>query len=216
MSTQNASLSNVHGPSKDAWIPFSKLKSILHLNRNQIIYQENDRADYFYYILSGKIRTYISSEKGTERTLNIYDEGSIFGEAAFFDGKPRMSSARTLTESYLVSIDRDEVSKCFERDSNLVFAMLEYLAGTVRMLSEHVDSQAFLTSEERIIQELLHLSDTDNEITVTHEEIGDAVGASRVTVSRILSKLESQGLIECGYRKITILNKNRMHEILPA
>jgi CRP/FNR family transcriptional regulator len=51
-----------------------------------------------------------------------------------------------------------------------------------------------------------------NTLKYSHEDIGEQLGISRVTVSRALSKLKKQGLIETEYRQITILNPKALFD----
>ena len=66
---------------------------------------------------------------------------------------------------------------------------IELLSKKVRILSNKIDNISFTPAEKRIAQYLLNVSQsTDYLIDCTHDDIGKAVGVSRVTVSRTLSK----------------------------
>ena len=77
----------------------------------QLIYLQGTEADTFFYLLSGSARSYISSETGDERVLTTHRSGDLMGEAAFFDGCPRVSSAVAVTECRAVSIDRERLDR---------------------------------------------------------------------------------------------------------
>lgn len=192
---------------KNAWLPFASACAP-HLHRkNKILYTQGDNATAFYYIVSGSVRTFISSEGGGERILTVYKSGDILGEAAFFDEMPRVSSAQILTDSKIISIDKSTLERCMKENPTLAFSLLKYLSGTVRMLSTQLDTMAFLPADKRIARLLVNLqNDKSHIINCSHEELGYAVGVSRVTVSRILGNFEKQGLIKLEYRKIIITN----------
>ena len=95
----------------------------------------------------------------------------------------------------------------------LALPMLQYLARTVRILSHHVNDSA-LPAEQRIVRYLInHEKDEDGAIRCTHEEIGQAVGSSRVTVSRTLSNLAKSGIIKTGYGTVCIMDPERMNKL---
>ncbi|WPC44715.1 helix-turn-helix domain-containing protein [Clostridium sp. JS66] len=48
----------------------------------------------------------------------------------------------------------------------------------------------------------------------THEDVGKAVGVSRVTVSRTLNKFSQYQWINTKYKKILVLNKNALLKFL--
>jgi CRP/FNR family transcriptional regulator len=69
-----------------------------------------------------------------------------------------------------------------------------------------VEEVAFGHLDVRIISFLLKRSETQNPILITHQEIADELGSSREVVSRILSNLAHQGLIQLGRGEIEIVN----------
>ena len=78
--------------------------------------------------------------------------------------------------------------------------MLRYLARTIRMLSDQVDNMTFLQADRRIARLLTAMAEESGIcIRCTHEEIGNRVGVSRVTVSKILSQFSRQGWIKPAY-----------------
>lgn len=74
-------------------------------------------------------------------------------------------------------------------------------------LLETIDHIAFLNMEERILNLLKKKSEVRNimEISQTHQEIANDLNTSRVVVSRLLKKLEHDGLIELHRNRIQIL-----------
>lgn len=173
----------------------------------KMIYLQGTEAQYFYYLASGSARSYISSEDGEERTLTVHRKGDIMGEASFFDEQPRVSSAVAVTDCQIVSIDRNRLTAVFAAHPELSFSMLQYLARTVRLLSVHVDDMSFLSADQRIARFLLEHAPKEDTLTCTHEEIGSAIGVSRVTVSRILSDFSDRGWLKTAYRSVELLDR---------
>ncbi len=173
----------------------------------QFIYLQGTQPDCFYYLKSGTARSFISSPSGEERTLAVHHEGDLMGEASFFDQCPRVTSAMAIRECSVVSVSRSQLDELFARHPELALPMLQYLARTVRILSNHVDN-ASLPAERRVVRYLLSQpTGSDGRLTCTHEEIGQAVGASRVTVSRVLSELSRQGALKTGYGSLWLVNR---------
>ncbi len=200
---------------EDAWLPFVHLGQLLSYPKNKILYSQGDYPNCFYYIVSGRVRTFISSTDGNERLLTIYRKGDILGEASFFDENPRVSSAQLMTDGQVVAIDRAALEQCMQANPSLAFFLLKYLAGTVRMLSTHLDAASFLSADKRIIRLLLNMDiNNDHCIHITHEELGYSLGISRVTVSRILSSLAKRGWISLSYKKITLLNRDMLEHYI--
>ncbi len=195
------------------WEPFAKSRPPVRCSPGYLIYLQNTQATCFYYLKSGKVKSFIQSEDGGERVLNLYTAGSLFGEASFFDELPRVSSAVALVPCEIVPIDRELVTQEFARNPELALAMMQYLARTVRLLSGQVDQMAFRPARWRVANYLLTLSPAGGPVSCTQDDIAAAVSASRVTVSRVLADFARQGWVELGYRTINLLEPEQLKEL---
>ena len=195
------------------WEPFAKSRPPVRCSPGYLIYLQNTQATCFYYLKSGKVKSFIQSEDGGERVLNLYTAGSLFGEASFFDELPRVSSAVAVVPCEIVPIDRELVTQEFARNPELALAMMKYLARTVRLLSGQVDQMAFRPARWRVANYLLTLAGRDGMVSCTQEDIAAAVSASRVTVSRVLNEFARSGWVELGYRTISLMAPERLDEL---
>jgi CRP/FNR family transcriptional regulator len=195
------------------WEPFAKSRPPVRCSPGYLIYLQNTQATCFYYLKSGKVKSFIQSEDGGERVLNLYTAGSLFGEASFFDELPRVSSAVAVVPCEIVPIDRELVTQEFARNPELALAMMQYLARTVRLLSGQVDQMAFRPARWRVANYLLTLAGRDGMVSCTQEDIAAAVSASRVTVSRVLNEFARSGWVELGYRAISLMAPERLDEL---
>lgn len=185
------------------WRVLEPLAPTLVYQRGSMIYWQGDMADRLYYLKRGKIRIFLASVDGAEHTLRIQQTGSVFGEAAFFDGGPRMSSARALEKSEIIAIPRDVLLDSLQREPGLAMAMMRALSARVRMLSSQMDSMAFLQADRRLAR---FLAESAPVIQCSHEELGERIGASRITITRAVQKLQQRGWIQSQYRAIRIFD----------
>ena len=195
------------------WEGFARSRPPVRCSSGYLIYLQNSQATCFYYLKSGKVKSFLQSEDGGERVLNLYSAGNLFGEASFFDELPRVSSAVALTPCEIVPIDRELVTQEFARDPELALAMMKYLARTVRLLSGQVDQMAFRPARWRVANYLLTLSPASGSLSCTQDDIAAAVSASRVTVSRILGEFARAGWVELGYRSILLLHPEPLQRL---
>lgn len=195
------------------WRPFAEHRAPIRCSPGFLIYLQGTEATCFYYLKEGRVKSFIQSEDGDERVLNVYEAGSLFGEASFLDELPRVSSAVALTSCQLVPIDRDLVTQEIAKDPGMALAMMKYLARTVRLLSGQVDQMAFHPAVWRIAKYLLSISSADGQIPCTQDDIAASVSVSRVTVSRILNDLARKGWVELGYRCIRLLDRTSLESL---
>ncbi len=197
---------------RELWLPFASNRPVVRCNVGHLIYQQESQATCFYYLKAGKVKSFIQSEDGNERVLHIYHQGSLFGEAAFFDELPRVSTAIAMEPCEVVSIDKDLVELEFANDPKLALAMLKYLARTVRILSNQVDDMAFRPAPQRVARYLLANTGENGVVTATQDEIAATISTSRVTVSRVLKKFMEEGWVETNYGGILVNDLTKIFE----
>ena len=195
------------------WKALGGLAPTLVYQRGSAVYWQGDTADRLYYLQKGRVKIYMTSENGAEKTLRIQKAGGVFGEAAFFDGRPRVSSARVLEKSEIVAVSREALTAHIQKHPEFAFTLMQALSETVRLLSAQVDSMAFLQADRRIARFLSETArEGESHLFCTDEELGARVGASRVTVNRTLQKFARQGWIRTGYREIQVLCPSELED----
>lgn len=195
---------------------FENTTPVRKFSKGDIIYYQGDTADSFYYLKKGKVRVYMISHDGMERTLSTASHGEILGEAAFFDKMPRVSYASAMTNIEVVVINKQKLITLIQKSPQLAMELLEMQAARIRQLSTQIDAMTFLQADGRIAQLLLqsmHQDSGKSIVSLTHEEIASIVGVSRVTVSKILNSFARQGFVKTAYRKIIIINKQALESV---
>ncbi len=197
---------------QDIWAPLAEGRQAKSYSPGQMIYLQGTEAREFYYLLEGTARSYISSPEGSELVLTRHQTGDLMGEASFFDECPRVSSAVAVTPCRAVSINKAQLDRVFQAHPELAYPMLRYLARTVRLLSDHVDGISFRPADKRLASALLRHAGGDGLVRSTHEELGSAVGVSRVTVSRTLAQFAANGWLERSYGAVKLLDRAALQE----
>lgn len=198
------------------WVPLAEGRPRKRYAPGQMIYLQDTEAREFYYLLEGTARSYISSPGGAELVLTQHRAGDLMGEASFFDECPRVSSAVAVTPCQVVAVDREGLDRVFQSHPELAYPMLRYLARTVRLLSDHVDGISFRPADKRLASALLRHSGPDGLVRSTHEELGAAIGVSRVTVSRTLAQFAQRGWLERSYGTVKLLDRDALENFAQA
>ncbi|MCX5781744.1 MAG: cyclic nucleotide-binding domain-containing protein [Elusimicrobia bacterium] len=66
-----------------------------------IVFKENDRADSFFIVDSGRVTISKQLGKEKEKILIVFTPGNVFGEMAFFSDSPRTATAKASMDSKL-------------------------------------------------------------------------------------------------------------------
>lgn len=195
---------------------FDNIGTEKYYRKNTPLYFQGEQADCFYYLKKGSVKIFFNSIDGMQKTISIVGNGSILGEAAFFDQMPRISSAQAISDSIIISITRKQLENAFANTPELAMHLLKVQAQSIRMLSAQMSGMVFSKADCRIANQLLQsqtLLNGDAIVNLTHEEIGNLIGASRVTVSKILNSFADKGYIKTAYRYIILTNLQALEEI---
>ena len=189
---------------------------------HQTIYFQNDDSSNFYFIKKGRVRVYILNHQGKDRTIEVLEEGRVFGESSLFTHSLRLTSVEAINEVELIACKPEQLVPLLEQSPQLMMDMLTLLSKTVRTLAKQVERLSIMNAEERVIDFLLYVTEqphqslgiTNNCIPYTHQEIAECTCLERVTVTKILKKLEEQGCLSLGYRKVYIQNREQLQTLI--
>lgn len=178
-------------------------------SKNTILVNEGDPSEMFYIILTGKVKVYLSDEKGKEVLLNMGGPGEYFGELAIIDDAPRSASVMTLEPCQMAVVSKAGFERCLAEHPGFALGLIRTLVKRVRSLTDQVKGLALLDVYGRVAHTLLNLAtEQQGELVIeqrlTHQEIANMVGASREMVSRILKDLSTGGYIRIEDRKMVI------------
>ncbi len=180
--------------------------------KGAVIINEGDESDTFYIIQSGKVKVFVSDEQGKEAILRIQGPGECFGELALIDHEPRSASVVTLEDACLLVVSKGSFERCIAENPSLVSKLVRTLIQRIRALTENFKSLALQDVYHRLARLLMDLAVKQDDQWVidqrlTHQDIGNMIGASREMVSRIMKDLEKGNYLEKQQHKVIILRR---------
>ncbi len=183
--------------------------------RNTIVIHEGDDSDSLFLILSGRVKVFLTSEKGREVILNTQTAGEYFGELALLDDLPRSASVITSESSKFCVISKKVFETVLVGHPEIALKVIKNLTGRIRALTDNVKNLALLDVYGRVARTLLSIAvaceDEEGKMVVepklTHQEIGKMVGASREMVTRIMKDLVVGGYVHVESERIIIYQK---------
>jgi CRP-like cAMP-binding protein len=110
---------------------------------NTIIFWMDESDDKLYIIEKGEVRISQTNKEGKEYTLATLGEGTFFGELSLLDGGPHTGTARTVTETTLLTLDQSDFYSFLDKYPQFSRTLLAVLvdrlrksANTIRNASE--------------------------------------------------------------------------------
>jgi CRP-like cAMP-binding protein len=162
--------------------------------------------DYLWKIESGVVRTLTWLEDGTTVTLGLWGVGDVVSRV-LSKADPYHMECLTPVEVSLLPVERwHQVTESLILHSQQLQELLEILhckavdtslLGLLNWLAKKFGHQVKQGQGQLI------------DLRLTHQEIAETIGTTRVTVTRLLNEFEKQGIIERLPRKFIVLNEKQ-------
>jgi len=185
----------------------------------ELIFGEGDACAGLYVVQSGNVRIFKSSAGGREQVLSIDGPGSSIAELPVFDGGNYPASAQAISDSTLLFFSRQDFQALCLQHPQVALKVLRVIGGRLRRLVGIIEELSFTTVRHRLIALLVRLGKAnrksgDDAVTLTlpanNSELAAQIGTVRELVSRNLSRLQSEGLIQLDNRALTIPSLKRL------
>jgi|SRR5208283_1514802 len=207
-----------HGLTADQFEDLTDIVVDQTLLRGQSIFSDGDDATGFYVIISGRVKVFKLSSEGKEQILHIFGPGDAFGEVPMFAGEHFPANAEALEKSRLFFFPRTAFIALIKREPSLAMNMLAALSKLLRQLTRLIEDLSLKEVPGRLAAYLLYLSERGNdpehlELDITKGQLASLLGTIPETLSRILSKMSTQGIIQVQGKWIRLLNREALEDL---
>lgn len=193
----------------------------------ELIFGEGDTCAGLYVVQSGNVRIFKSSAGGREQVLSIDGPGSSIAELPVFDGGNYPASAQAVSDSTLLFFSRQDFQALCVQHPEVALKVLRVVGARLRRLVGIIEELSFTTVRHRLIALLVRLGKTEGlrdgkgdgislTLPANNSELAAQIGTVRELVSRNLSRLQAEGLIEVDNRKLEIPSLKRLEAELEA
>lgn len=206
MITTHTYISRIFPTFDDELIELLSDKATLkEVSKDTVIINPGEYLKHTVLLASGSIKVYRESEEGNEAFLYFLNPGNACALSMLCIAHHRKSEMLAVAEedSILLLIPvqyTDELSKYAAWNK---FVIETYRARFEELL-EVFDNLAFRGMDERLEFYLKRLTKNSrsNSIEITHQQIANDLSTSREVISRLLKKLEQQGMLRLNRKYI--------------
>lgn len=185
---------------------------LIHAKKGDILFHAGDTCTGFHLVVFGQVKLAFTSSTGTEKIVEIVQQGHSFGEAIMFLDRTYIVFAQALKDSLLIHIPKAVILNELERDYGFTQKMLAGLAKRTHDLMTDVEAYSLQSARQRIIGYLMTevpQAALDSHTLEFELNVGKGVIASRLNItqehfSRVLHDLSDSGLLEVRGKKIRI------------
>ena len=199
-----------------------KLDSIIQrgrpLRKNEHIYRESEPFTSVYAVRAGTLKAYSITDDGKEQVTGFYFPGEILGMDGISKAK-HASSAKALETAAICEIPFDRLEELSVKLPSLQRHFFQLMSQEITHDQELITMLSKNSAEQRIASLLLSisarnarrkLSATSFRLPMSRTDIGNYLGVTVETVSRVFSRFQKLELLAVENKEITILDPDRL------
>ncbi len=165
----------------------------------EIIFRQGQDLDQVYFIKKGRVILKRSFPGGEEITLGIAGENDIMGSRALTANKKHIATGRAMEEVFLCTCSMSRLKSMMKENHRIAIQIIQNIGDKLEDRELKISELAAFDVRRRLLSLLERLADkfgrrTDEgieiDLNLTHRDMADFIGASRVMVSNILQEFK--------------------------
>ena len=181
--------------------------------REAEIFAEGDAPDFIFRVISGAVRSCRLLSDGRRQIIDFFLPGDVFGVEL---GCEHQAGADALTDAQVVIARRSSV---IAAEPEQAARLWKHALGELRRSQNHVLTLGRRAACERVANFLVDLADRLGghdafDLPMSRQDIADYLGLTIETVSRTLTQLQGERLIELkSCRRIRFLDRAALEDL---
>ncbi len=192
-------------------------RKVSNAKKKQIVYSEGDEPIKFYFLKSGKIKTYKTNTDGKEFVTGLYNEGDFFGHIAIIENTDYQETAEALEDSQVIGIPKHDFMELVYKNQHVANKFIKLLANNIADKENYLLGMAYNSLRKRVADGLLLLQKKYKQeasqrftMKISRDDLASIVGTATESLIRTLSEFKADKLIEINGSEITIVDERKL------
>lgn len=188
-------------------------------SKGENIFTEGSEASGFYIIMKGRVKVYKLSAEGKEQILHIVGPKELLGAVSAFAGNPYPAHADAMEKTKVLFSPRKDFMALVSKEPSVIMNMMANLAMRLQHFTRMIEDLSLKEVPGRLAAYFLYLCERKGcsdivEMDISKGQLASLLGTIPETLSRILRRLTENGILEVRGRKIRLINKKALQDII--
>lgn len=190
--------------------------------RNTAVFEQGSEAHSFFLLLHGHVRAAKTTPAGQQVVVRYVTPGETFGVAVSIGLSHYPATATAVDESVVLAWPSSTWPLLVEKYPVLAGNTLQVVGARLQESHSRIIEMSTEQVERRIAHALLRLVQqagrkvergVEIDFPISRQDIAEMTGTTLHTVSRILSRWESQGLVDGGRQRIVLRDPHKIFRL---
>lgn len=189
-----------------------------------VIFFEGDHGEGFYYVKTGKVKILKMTDDGREHIIKILGAGDLFAEVLLFNNRPYPATAVAAEDAAIGVIKNSDLEKLVLSNNLLALELIKALSQRLLYAQQKIKNLALNDVMARTAEVLLRLGREQGRadgnsieimLDLSRQDLASLVGTTRETVTRTLTSLKKDGVIDFAGHRVTLLKPDQLLRLIP-
>ncbi len=190
-----------------------------------VLFAEGQAPRGVFIVRRGHVKLSVCGSDGRTLILRIVQPACPLGVAAVVSGRPYEATAETQEPSEISFLRQADLLRLMRLHGELALWVTQHIAhdyaGTCREIRDLILSDSASEKLARLLmgwldQNAKSRNPSQMKLALTHEEIGQMIGSSRETVSRLFAGFKKQHIIQQSGSTLVIPNRVALESLISA
>lgn len=200
----------------------NEIKSIAVYPKGAMLFIEGQQSRGVFVLCTGKAKLSTTSRDGKTIITKISEPGDVLGLNAVVSSVPYEVTAEMMEPGQANFVPRDSLLQLMKEFPEASVRLAQQLSRNYYTAYEEIRTLGLATSpSEKFAKLLLSWSTKPSQndgssqlkLTLTHEEIGEIIGTTRETVSRLFSEFRKKQLVQLKGATLVIRSRPALEKI---
>ena len=194
----------------------NRITTMSTVPKGRVFYRPEEPGEVLFILKEGRVQLYRISPEGKKLVITTLGPHTLFGEMALLGTQMHNTFAEASEDCLICVMSRTDLERLILNKPQVALRILDITGKRLREAEERLENMAFKGIPARLASLLLRLAAEqggNSIVGMTHQDLAESVGTYRETATQVLNDLKSQGLIEIGRKRITILDEEKLAEV---
>jgi len=178
--------------------------SVREFDKGAMLFSEGEGSDFFYTVITGRVKVFKTTPRGTDVILELFGPGDPVGAVAVYESRPYPASGLALEPTTCLLVPRQAFFSLLESHPTMVRGLLVGLTHRLVELTNRLTELSGGRIEARFARFFLKLAQdmgqprdggTFVSMTLSRQELADMTGTTIETSIRIMSRWRKQDIV---------------------
>ena len=198
------------------------VSSVRSFDKGALLFSEGDPSDEMFTVLSGRVKVFKTTPRGSDVILELFGPGDPVGAVAVYESRPYPASAMALDPTACLVIPRRAFFSLLEQYPTLVRGLLVGLTHRLVELTNRLTELSGGRIEGRLARFFLKLAHDMGQrradgvfipLTLSRQELADMTGTTIETSIRIMSRWNKEDLVRTEKEGFVVTNPTALETV---